>query len=129
MSPSNEESLTRREREIMDILYEKDAASASEVMAAMEDAPSYSAVRGLLRVLLEKEHVRFRKEGSKNVYRPRKQKRVAGKNALKRALETFYGGNTGEAVAALLDVSGDAMTPEDRDRLMRLIEDARSEEA
>ena len=70
----------------------------------------------------------MRKEGTKNVYRPRKQKRTAGKNALKRALETFYGGNTGEAVAALLDVSSDGMRPEDRDRLMRLIEDARSEE-
>ncbi len=129
MSPSNEESLTRREREIMDILYAKEVASAQEVMGAMEDAPSYSAVRGLLRVLLDKEHVRMRKEGAKNMYRPRKQKRTAGKNALKRALETFYGGDTREAVAALLDVAGDGMTATDRERLLQLIAKTRSEEA
>lgn len=127
MTPTEPEPLSRREREILDILYARREASAAEVQADMAEPPSYSAVRGLLRVLLEKGHVRARKVGVKNVYRPTRSRGVAGRKALARALETFYDGDLGEAVAALLHVSGNEVSDAERDRLLALIDDARKE--
>lgn len=127
MSPTEPESLSRREREILDILYARTEAAAPEVQADMPDAPSYSAVRGLLRVLVEKGHVSMRKVGNKNVYKPRKSRRVAGRKALARALETFYAGDLTDAVAALLHVSKNEISDEERQRLLGLIDDVREE--
>ena len=93
----------------------------------MAEPPSYSAVRGLLRVLLEKGHLRTRKDGVKNVYRPTKSRGVAGRKALARALETFYDGDLSEAVAALLHVSGNEISTGEKDRLLGMIEKAREE--
>ncbi|MEM1449930.1 MAG: BlaI/MecI/CopY family transcriptional regulator [Planctomycetota bacterium] len=127
MTPNEPEPLSRRERQILDIVYARREATAGDIRADMPDAPSYSAVRGLLRVLVEKGHLRTRKDGVRNVYRPTKSRGVAGRKALARALETFYDGDLGDAVAALLRVSGGELSSEERARLLSLIDDARRE--
>lgn len=127
MTPTDPEPLSRREREILDIVYARREATAPEVMEDMATPPSYSAVRGILRVLVEKGHLRVRKGGAKNVYRPTKSRTSAGRKALSRALETFYDGDLGEAVAALLHVSGAGISTEERDRLLGMIDRARKE--
>lgn len=127
MTPIEPEPLSRREREILDIIYARREATASEVQGDMAEPPSYSAVRGLLRVLLEKGHLRAHKDGVKNVYKPTRSRGAAGKKALARALETFYDGDLGDAVAALLRVADGAISDDERDRLLGLIDDARRE--
>jgi predicted transcriptional regulator len=119
--------LSRRERQIMEILYQRGKASASEVRQAMEDAPSYSAVRAMLRVLEEKGHVRHQEEGLKYVYSPVVARDKAKRSAVKHLLETFFGGSPEQAVAALLDVSATRLTPEELDRMASMIEKAKRE--
>ncbi len=118
--------LSRRERQIMDILYQHGKSSASEVRAAMPDAPSYSAVRAMLRVLEEKGHVRHRSEGLRYVYAPTVAIEKAKKSAVKHLVDTFFGGAPREAVAALLDSS--RVSREDLDRMAEMIDQARKEE-
>jgi predicted transcriptional regulator len=120
-------TLSRRERQIMDILYRQGKASATEVREAMEDAPSYSAVRAMLRVLEEKGHVRHQAEGLKYVYLPTVGREKAKRSAVKHVLETFFNGSPEQAVAALLDVASTRLTREELDRMSQLIEQARKE--
>ena len=120
-------ALSRREREIVEILYERGKASASDVRAAMAQAPSYSAVRALLRVLEEKGHVRHIEEGLKYVYVPTVARDKARRSAVKHLLNTFFSGEPGQAVAALLDVSSSRLTREELDRMAAMIERARKE--
>ena len=119
--------LSRRERQIMEILYQRGKASASEVREAMEDAPGYSAVRAMLRVLEEKGHVRHQEEGLKYVYAPVVAREKAKRSAVKHLLETFFGGSPEQAVAALLDVASTRLTPEELDRMAGMIEKAKRE--
>jgi predicted transcriptional regulator len=119
--------LSRRERQIMDILYQRGKASASEVREAMPDAPSYSAVRAMLRVLEEKGHVKHVEEGLKYVYVPVVAREKAKKSAVKHVLDTFFAGSPEQIVAALLDVSAEKLTREELDRMADLIEKARRE--
>jgi BlaI family penicillinase repressor len=119
--------LSRRERQIMDILYRTGKSSASEVREAMDDAPSYSAVRAMLRVLEEKGHVRHQEEGLKYVYMPTVAREKAKRSAVKHVLETFFAGSPEQIVAALLDVSAARLTPEELDRMADLIEKAKQE--
>jgi BlaI family penicillinase repressor len=118
---------SRREREILDILYQRGKASASEVRDAMDDAPSNSAVRTLLRVLEEKGHVRRRAEGLKYVYAPAVAKEKAKRTAVKHLLDTYFEGSSEQIVAALLDVSSTALTREELDRMTEMIEKAKRE--
>ena len=118
---------SRREREILDILYQRRKASATEVRDAMEDAPSNSAVRTLLRVLEEKGHVRRRAEGLKYVYVPAVAKEKAKRTAVKHLLETYFDGSSEQIVAALLDVSSTALTRQELDRMTEMIEKAKRE--
>ena len=118
---------SRREREILDILYQRGKASASEVRDAMEDAPSNSAVRTLLRVLEEKGHVRRRAEGLKYVYIPAVAKEKAKRTAVKHLLETYFDGSSEQIVAALLDVSSTGLTRGELDRMTEMIEKAKRE--
>jgi BlaI family penicillinase repressor len=118
---------SRREREILDILYQRGKASATEVRDAMDDAPSNSAVRTLLRVLEEKGHVRRRAEGLKYVYAPAVAKEKAKRTAVKHLLETYFDGSSEQIVAALLDVSSTALTREELDRMTAMIEKAKRE--
>ena len=119
--------LSRRERQIMDILYRQGKASASEVRELMEDAPSYSAVRAMLRVLEEKGHVRHQAEGLKYVYVPTVARDKAKRTAVKHVMETFFNGSPEQIVAALLDVASTRLTREELDRMSQLIEDAKKE--
>src|SRR5689334_4105872 len=119
--------LSRRERQIMEILYQRGKASASEVREGMEDAPSYSAVRAMLRVLEEKGHVKHQAEGLKYVYVPTVARDKAKRSAVKHVLDTFFGGSPEQIVAALLDVSATRLTPDELDRMAELIEKARRE--
>ena len=119
--------LSRRERQIMEILFQRGKASASEVREAMEDAPGYSAVRAMLRVLEEKGHVRHQEEGLKYVYVPTVARDKAKRSAVKHVLDTFFGGSPEQIVAALLDVSATRLTREELDRMSELIERAKRE--
>ncbi len=119
--------LSRRERQIMDILYQRGKATASEVREAMEDAPGYSAVRAMLRVLEDKGHVKHQAEGLKYVYVPTVGREKAKRSAVKHVLETFFGGSPEQIVAALLDVSSTRLTREELDRMSDMIERAKKE--
>lgn len=121
------DGLSRREREILDLVYARGEATAADVQGDMAEPPSYSAVRGLIRVLVEKGHLKVQKQGVRNVYRPTRSRVAAGKRALKRAVETFYGGDVHDAVAALLDVTKGALSDAERGRLLALIDDARKD--
>ena len=125
MSPGG---LSRRERQIMDILYRRGKASASEVREAMEDAPGYSAVRAMLRVLEEKGHIKHQAEGLKYVYVPVVAREKAKRSAVTHLLDTFFAGSPEQIVAALLDVSATRLTRAELDRMSEMIERARREE-
>jgi predicted transcriptional regulator len=121
------EQLSRRERQIMDILYRQGKASAAEVREAMEDAPSYSAVRAMLRVLEDKGHVRHQAEGLRYVYVPVVAREQAKRSAVKHLMNTFFNDSPEQIVAALLDASSTRLTREELDRMAALIEKARKE--
>jgi predicted transcriptional regulator len=121
------EGLSRRERQIMEILYQRGRASASDVREAMEKAPGYSAVRAMLRVLEEKGRVRHEAEGLKYVYVPVLARDKAKRSAVKHVLDTFFAGSAEQAVAALLDVSAARLTRDELDRMAELIEKAKKE--
>lgn len=119
--------MSRRERQIMEILYRRGQASVSEVRAAMNDAPSYSAVRAMLRVLKDKGHVKHQAEGLKYMYRPVVNREKAQRSALKSLVDTFFSDAPAEVVAALLDVSSRRLTAEELDRMAAMIDEARRE--
>jgi predicted transcriptional regulator len=119
--------LSRRERQIMDILYQRGKASANDVRDAMPDAPSYSAVRAMLRVLEEKGHVKHQEEGMKYVYAPVVAAGKAKRSAVKHVMDTFFQGSAEQIVAALLDVSSSRLTHDELDRMAALIEKAKQE--
>lgn len=122
-----DKSLSRRERQIMDIVYEMKEATALQVMERLPSPPSYSAVRALLRVLEQKGHLLHRQDGPRYVYVPRLAKDKARRNALAHLKQTFFDGSTAEVVAALLDLSEADLSPDDYDRLAELIDRARKE--
>ena len=127
MSRRPEAPLSRREREILDIVYAKGAATAREVRDALADPPSYSAVRGLVRVLEDKGHLVHRREGVRNVYHPTRAHDAAGRSAMKRALDTFFFGDVRSAVRALLEVAPEGLDERDAARIAALIDAARAE--
>jgi predicted transcriptional regulator len=120
-------ALTRREREIMDILYRLGRASAQEVLEHLSDPPSYSAARALLRLLEERGHVRHVQEGQKYVYSPAVARSDARRSALSHVVRTFFNGSVAQAVAALVDSSRAKLSPDELDRIAQLIEKARKE--
>jgi BlaI family penicillinase repressor len=119
--------LSRRERQIMDILFQRGKASAAEVREAMADAPSYSAVRAMLRILEEKGHLKHHEEGLKYVYAPTVGRDKAKRSAVKHLLDTFFNGSPEQIMAALLDVSSTRLTREELDRMSAMIEKAKNE--
>jgi BlaI family transcriptional regulator, penicillinase repressor len=119
--------LSRRERQIMDILYQRGKSSASEVKEAMPNAPSYSAVRAMLRVLEEKGHIGHQAEGLRYVYVPTVPREKAKRSAMKHLLNTFFNDSPEQIVAALLDVGSTRLTPEELDRMAAMIEKAKKE--
>ena len=119
--------LSRRERQIMDVLYRHGRATAAEVQAELPDPPSYSAVRAMLRILEGKGHTRHEQDGPRYVYVPTLARDKAKRSALKHLLNTFFEGSAEQVVAALLEVSGDELSDADLTRLRRLIDEARDE--
>jgi predicted transcriptional regulator len=119
------QDLSRRERQIVDILYSQGRATAAEVQAALPDPPSYSAVRAMLRILEEKGHVRHEQDGPRYVYLPTMGRDRAKRNALRHVLQTFFDGSAEQAISALLDESDTRLSDRELDRLARLIDQAR----
>ena len=119
--------LSRRERQIMDVLYQRGKASAGDVREGITDAPSYSAVRAMLRVLEEKGHIAHSMDGVKYVYSPTVRRDKAKRSALKHLLDTFFNDSPEQVVAALLDVSSTRLTRPELDRMAEIIEKARQE--
>jgi predicted transcriptional regulator len=117
--------LSRRERQIVDILYSQGRATAAEVQAALPDPPSYSAVRAMLRILEEKGHVRHEQDGPRYVYVPTVARERAKRSALRHVLQTFFDGSTEQAITALLDESDTRLSGRELDRLAQLIDQAR----
>ncbi len=120
-------NLSKRERQIMDVIYRRGRATAAEVVAEMADPPTYTTVRGLLRILEEKGHLRHEQDGPRYVFLPTVPRDKARRSALRRLVQTFFEGSTAQAVAALLDAPDARLTDEDLDRLSRLIDQARKE--
>ena len=119
--------LGRRERQIMEVVYARGKASVSEVLVSLPDPPSYSAVRATLRLLEEKGHLRHRQEGRKFVYAPTVAREKASRLALRNLLRTFFGGSIARAMACLIDLDGERLSPDDLKRLSRMIADAKKE--
>jgi predicted transcriptional regulator len=118
-------ALSRRERQIMDILYKKRQATASEVMDLMTDPPGYSAVRTLLATLERKGYITHGRDGAKYVFTPVVRPENAGKSAIAHLIQTFFNGSRGRAAAALLDVPASQFSNEELDELDVLIKKAR----
>jgi BlaI family transcriptional regulator, penicillinase repressor len=119
--------LSRRERQIMDVLHAQREATAAEILTALPDPPSYSAVRALLRILEEKGHIKHRKDGARYVYLPRVSREKASRSALKRVVSTFFQGSVTQAMAALLDNTDSKLTDADLKKLEELIHQAKKE--
>ena len=127
MARSKDEKLSRRERQIMNVLFRRNEATVSEVLSDLPDPPSYSAVRATLGVLEEKGHVRHRKDGRRFVYAPTVTRNRAQQSALRHVLATFFDDSPEGAVAALLELKSDELTPETLDRLKNMIDEAKKE--
>ena len=121
--------VTRRERQIMDILFRRGEASVAEVQADLPNPPGYSAVRTHLRILEEKGHVTHDQDGPRYVYRPALAKDKAKRTALHHLVDTFFNGSAEQAMAALLDDDSSRLSESELERLSRLVDEARKREA
>ena len=123
--PQPSDPLSRRERQIMDIIYARGQATAAEVSSALADAPSYSAVRALLRILEQKGHIRHQQDGPRYVFLPVVSRDRARRSALRSLVRTFFDGSSAQAAAALIDQS--QLSDEEFERLAAAIDKARKE--
>ncbi len=124
---SLEPQLSRRERQILDVLHAKESATVAEIRAALPDPPGYSAVRALLRILEDKGHARHRQEGARYVYLPRVSRETASRSALKRVVSTFFQGSVTQAMAALLETADTQVSAAELNKLQQLIKAAKKE--
>ena len=120
-------TLSRRERQIMDIVYRLGSVTAAEVQQNLAEPPSYSAVRALLRILEDKGHLKHAYDGPRYVYAPIVSRPVAQKSALKQMVRTFFDGSTSQAVAALLDMSARDLSESELERLSEIVAEAKRE--
>ncbi|HEV8198236.1 MAG TPA: BlaI/MecI/CopY family transcriptional regulator [Gemmatimonadales bacterium] len=127
MPRPNAADLSRRERQIMSIVYQLGRATAADVLGELEDPPSYSAVRSHLRILEEKGHLRHEQDGPRYVFLPTLPRDRARLGALRQVLHTFFDGSASQAMAALLDSTDRPLSPQELDQLARLVEHARKE--
>ena len=125
MTKQTHNDLSRRERQIVDILYANGRATAAEVQAALPEPPSYSAVRAMLRILEDKGHVRHEQDGPRYVYVPTVARDNAKRSALRHVLQTFFDGSAEQAISALLDDRAAQLSDGELDRLADLIKHAR----
>ena len=129
MSKSLHAVLSRRERQIMDILYQQGRATAGDLIKALPGEPSDSTVRTQLRVLEQKGHVRHEEEGQKYIYVPVVPRRVVRKSALRHVVNTFFDGSVEKVVAALLGPDGGRLSEDELNRIAELVDRARAEES
>jgi predicted transcriptional regulator len=120
-------AVSRRERQILDVLFRKKEATAAEIQAELPDPPGYSAVRALLRILEEKGHIRHREDGPRYVYLPVVEEAAARRSALRHVLDTFFEGSAAGAMAALLGGDGGKLSQEELARMEALLQKARKE--
>ena len=125
MSPTPH--LGRRERQIMDVVYRRGRATVAEVLADIPDPPSYSAVRGMLRLLEEKGHLSHERDGLRYVYQPVVSREKASLDALSHVVKTFFGGSSSRAVTALFELSDQELTEEELAAIVRNIDQAKAE--
>ena len=125
--PRAKPKLSRREQEILDIIYARDHATAGEVREAMQNAPTDAAVRATLRILVAKSHLRIEQAGPRYVYWPTVPRQAARRTELQHVLRTFFGGSTESALATLLDLQSGRLDDDTRRRLKRLIDTAAKE--
>lgn len=126
MTTQPHHDLSRRERQIIDILYTQGKATAADVQAALQEPPSYSAVRAMLRILEDKGHVRHEQDGPRYVYVPTIARDNAKRSALHHMLQTFFDGSAEKAISALLDDRSARLSDAELDRLAQLIDQARN---
>ena len=124
---SDAAQLSRRERQIMEVVYELGRATAADVREHMPDPPSYSAVRAMLRILEDKGHVVHEQDGPRYVFLPIVPREEASETALRRLVRTFFAGSPEGAMAALLDLDGDRLDENALQRLAEMIEEAKKE--
>jgi predicted transcriptional regulator len=129
MAKSTHVTLSRRERQIMDVLYRRGRATAAEVMEDVSGEPNYSTVRTQLRVLEEKGHVRHEEQGLRYVYLPAVPRRAARKSALKHLMDTFFDGSAEQVVAAVLGGEAARLSDDDLKRIAELVAKARKDSA
>lgn len=125
MSKDSPTALSRRERQVMDILYRHGEATVAEVMADLPDPPTYSAVRSILRILMEKQLITHREDGPRYVYLPAVNTEAARDDALKHVIRTFFDGSAEQAVAAVLRVSDAKLSDKEIEQLRERIKQAR----
>src|SRR5262249_43243138 len=125
--PGSHSHLSRRERQIMDIVYRLGKATVGEVMEQLTGEPAYSTVRAQLRVLEEKEQLRHEEHGLRYVYLPKVPRHMVRQSAMKHLIDTFFEGSAGKAVAALLGKEGFRISEEELERIFELIEKAKKE--
>ena len=121
-------ALSRRERQVMDILFRREQATAAEVMGDLPDPPTYSSVRSILSILVEKGHVVRREEGLRYVYLPAASPKHAREEALRHVIRTFFNGSTDQTIAAVLRMSDSKLSDEDIERLQERIRKAQKRE-
>jgi predicted transcriptional regulator len=125
VKPTAQLKLTRREREIMDIIYKLGRATAGDVMERLSGEPTYSTVRAQLRVLEDKGYVVHEEEGLRYVYTPKVPRHEIRQSALRHVVDTFFEGSTQKVVAALLGADGSKVSPEELERIAELVDKAR----
>ena len=127
MAKASPSRLSRRERQIMDVLYRAGRATAADVQAGIPDAPSYSAVRTMLRILEEKGHVRHESDGPRYVYIPTVARDKAKRSALKHVVNTFFDGSASQVMAALFELSPRDLDEDELARIRQLIDNAKTD--
>ena len=125
-TPHEPAALTRREREVMDIIHERGRATAAQIREQMAAPPTDAAVRSVLRILVAKGHLDYEQDGPRYVYSAKAPQR-ARRTAMRHVLRTFFGGSVESAMTALLELEGDDLSDEDRERLKELIDRASEE--
>jgi predicted transcriptional regulator len=124
---AHQDSLGRRERQILETVYRLGRASVAQVQAELPDPPSYSAVRGMLNLLEEKGHLRHEQDGLKYVYMPVVEAKAASRSAMAHVVRTFFGGNPAEAATALFDLPEHKLSAAELEQLSRLIRQAKGQ--
>ena len=129
MAKRNRETpeLARRERQIMDVIFQLDEATVGEVLEQLPDPPSYSSVRTIIRKIEAKGLLTHRQDGKRYVYRAKQSRETASRTALQKLMDVFFSGSAPDTVAAIMDVSAKTLDPEDLDRMAKIIEQARRE--